>query len=58
MFSLRGMLSSISFEGVGETGKMVADPMHVNSTWIHFPRIITEGMERLENRYVRFNSRF
>ncbi|VDP19612.1 unnamed protein product [Heligmosomoides polygyrus] len=55
MFSLRGMLSSVSFEQKGETGKMVANPMYVNSTWIHFPAFITDGMERLEDRCVKFS---
>ncbi|EYC12151.1 hypothetical protein Y032_0048g1638 [Ancylostoma ceylanicum] len=45
-FSLKEMLTSIQFERVSETGKLVADPRHVNSTWIHFPVSIPEGMER------------
>ncbi|KHJ87468.1 hypothetical protein OESDEN_12759, partial [Oesophagostomum dentatum] len=45
-FSLRGMLGSIQFSQVSETGKMVADPRYVNCTWIHFPTIVAEGMER------------
>ncbi|RCN27324.1 hypothetical protein ANCCAN_26943 [Ancylostoma caninum] len=45
-FSLKEMLTSIQFERVSETGKLVADPRYVNSTWIHFPVSIPEGMER------------
>ncbi|CAJ0593214.1 unnamed protein product, partial [Cylicocyclus nassatus] len=40
------MLGTIQFERVGETGKLVADPRYVNSTWIHFPLSILNGMER------------
>ncbi|VDN19411.1 unnamed protein product [Cylicostephanus goldi] len=35
-----------NFERVSETGKLVADPRYVNSTWIHFPLSIMNGMER------------
>ncbi|ETN83978.1 hypothetical protein NECAME_07133 [Necator americanus] len=45
-FSLKEMLMSIQFERVTETGKLVADPRYVNSTWIHFPISIPAGMER------------
>ncbi|RCN47184.1 hypothetical protein ANCCAN_06761, partial [Ancylostoma caninum] len=44
--SLKEMLTSIQFERVSETGKLVADPRYVNSTWIHSPVSIPEGMER------------
>ncbi|WKX89555.1 hypothetical protein Q1695_008876 [Nippostrongylus brasiliensis] len=45
-FSMRAMLSTIQFEQHSETGKMVADPRYVNSTWIHYPIEAAEGMER------------
>ncbi|PIO61796.1 hypothetical protein TELCIR_16668 [Teladorsagia circumcincta] len=45
-FTLRAMLSTIQFEKVSETGKMVANPLYVNHTWIHHPTYVTEGMDR------------
>ncbi|KAK6045259.1 hypothetical protein COOONC_17236 [Cooperia oncophora] len=45
-FSLRAMLSTIHFEHVSETGKMVADPLQVNHTWIHYPKKIARGKDR------------
>ncbi|KAK6011383.1 hypothetical protein OSTOST_23537, partial [Ostertagia ostertagi] len=44
-FTLRAMLSTIQFEMVSETGKMVANPLYVNHTWIHHPTYVTEGMD-------------
>ncbi|KAK6055014.1 hypothetical protein COOONC_07481 [Cooperia oncophora] len=51
-FSLRAMLSTIHFEHVSETGKMVADPLQVNHTWIHYPKKIARGKDSLGNNSV------
>ncbi|KJH50561.1 hypothetical protein DICVIV_03235 [Dictyocaulus viviparus] len=46
LFNLMETMSSIQFVQVSETGKVVADPRYLNTTWIHFPVFIAKGMER------------
>ncbi|XGW20823.1 hypothetical protein V3C99_004087 [Haemonchus contortus] len=40
------MLSTIKFQQVSETGKMVANPLYLNHTWIHHPHRIKDGTDR------------
>ncbi|KAJ1366037.1 hypothetical protein KIN20_026552 [Parelaphostrongylus tenuis] len=47
-FTLSEMLSSIQFEEMNEIGKLVVDLRYINSTWIHYPMSIAEGMERFD----------
>uniref|UniRef100_A0A0N4XB03 Glycosyltransferase family 92 protein n=1 Tax=Haemonchus placei TaxID=6290 RepID=A0A0N4XB03_HAEPC len=50
-FSLKRMLSTIKFQQVSETGKMVANPLYLNHTWIHHPHRIKDGTDRLVSRW-------
>ncbi|PAV76897.1 hypothetical protein WR25_26781 [Diploscapter pachys] len=43
-FDLREMFTSVRFEGKTETGKLVAKPNYINSTWIHWPSAVPKQM--------------
>ncbi|VDM59655.1 unnamed protein product [Angiostrongylus costaricensis] len=46
--SLSEMLSSIQFDEINETGKLVVDVRYINTTWIHYPVSVAGGMERFD----------
>uniref|UniRef100_A0A0K0DAE9 Glycosyltransferase family 92 protein n=1 Tax=Angiostrongylus cantonensis TaxID=6313 RepID=A0A0K0DAE9_ANGCA len=48
--SLSEMLSSIQFDEINETGKLVVDVRYINTTWTHYPVSIAGGMESSVNR--------
>ncbi|CAI2310782.1 unnamed protein product [Caenorhabditis sp. 36 PRJEB53466] len=37
VFSIEHMLRNVKYENKAETGKMIANPLKMNSTWIHWP---------------------
>ncbi|EFP05639.1 hypothetical protein CRE_27493 [Caenorhabditis remanei] len=47
-FSLKKMFSSLECKHKRETGKIVVDPRNLNYTWIHFPPILPNGLEKYE----------
>ncbi|UMM34303.1 hypothetical protein L5515_007444 [Caenorhabditis briggsae] len=47
-FSLKKMFGSLECKHNRETGKIVVDPRNLNYTWIHFPPILPNGLEKYE----------
>ena len=54
-FNLREMFTSIRFEGKTETGKLVAKPNYINSTWIHWPSAVPKRMIGFEWARFQYN---